>query len=130
MINPVVVFKARCQARALLFAEGELDLHEAVDVLQADAEATGLVGLIGQDAVQAIMGDAFEPVRKRAQKLQPPVAVVVEESPPLQPHEPAASTIEALKWVIRQGDPGALRAWLAKRPRGEYEALKRLLVPS
>jgi hypothetical protein len=130
MIDPVVVFRARCQARALLFAEGELDLHEAVDVLQADAVATGLVGSIGQDAVQAIMADAFGPVRKRAQKLQPPTVVITEDSPPLQPRDPAPATIAALKYVVRQGDPGALRAWLAKRPRVEREALKRLMVPT
>ena len=32
--NPIEVFTARCQARALLFEAGEFDLHEAVDVLQ------------------------------------------------------------------------------------------------
>jgi hypothetical protein len=127
-VDPVVVFRARCEARARLYGEGELELHEAVDVLQADAVATGLVALIGQDAVQAIMGGAFEPVRKRAQRLQP--VAIVDDSPPLQPRDPAAATVEALRYLVRQGDPGALRAWLAKRPRAEYEALKRLLVPS
>ena len=33
----------------------ELDLHEAVDKLQHDAERDGLVERIGQDAVQAIL---------------------------------------------------------------------------
>jgi hypothetical protein len=36
-------------------------LHDAVAGLQADAEASGLVVAIGQDAVQAIMSEAFEP---------------------------------------------------------------------
>jgi hypothetical protein len=57
------IFRARAEARALLFAACELELHEAVDVLQADAVATGLVDEIGQDAIQQIMSDAFGRVR-------------------------------------------------------------------
>jgi hypothetical protein len=61
----LTVFRARCEARALLFATGELDLHEAVDGLQFDAVANGLVDEIGQDAVQRIMADAFAVIRGR-----------------------------------------------------------------
>ena len=61
-VDPVLAFTARAEARALLVASGELDLHEAVDGLQAAAVASGLVHEIGQDAVQAIMAAAFEPV--------------------------------------------------------------------
>jgi hypothetical protein len=57
------IFIARCEARAVLWAAGELSLHDAVDVLQADAVRDGLVAEIGQDAVQAIMAKAFEAVR-------------------------------------------------------------------
>jgi hypothetical protein len=56
------VLEARAQARAHLYAAGELNLHEAIDKLQADAVATGLVDAIGQDAVQAILAAAFESV--------------------------------------------------------------------
>lgn len=58
--DPVEVFCERAEARAMLWAAGEYTLHEAVDVLQADAVRTGLVALIGQDAVQAIMAEAFD----------------------------------------------------------------------
>ena len=61
--DPVDVFAARCEARAMLCAAGELDLHEAVDVLQADAEAAGLVRSIGNDAVLRIMATAMMAVR-------------------------------------------------------------------
>jgi hypothetical protein len=47
-------------------APGEIDLHEAVDVLQLDAEVSGLVAEIGQDQVQQIMSDAFAPYREIA----------------------------------------------------------------
>lgn len=56
---PLDVFKLRCEARAILVAEGEMDFHEAIDGLQAAAIAYGLVAELGQDAVQAIMAEAF-----------------------------------------------------------------------
>lgn len=58
-LNVSEIFQARAEARAILFAEGVFELHEAVDVLQAYAEASGLVDEISQDAVQAIMSEAF-----------------------------------------------------------------------
>jgi len=57
--DPIVVFLARCEARALLVANGLMTLIEAVDGLQAAAERTSLVDELGQDAVQGMMGAAF-----------------------------------------------------------------------
>jgi hypothetical protein len=62
-LTALQVFRARCEARALLYVAGELDLHEAVDALQAAAIASALIREIGQDAVQAIMAEAFEGAR-------------------------------------------------------------------
>jgi hypothetical protein len=62
--TPADVFRARCEARALLYVVRQLDLHEAVDALQRDAIASGLVRQIGQDAAQAIMAAAFSEVRR------------------------------------------------------------------
>jgi predicted branched-subunit amino acid permease len=59
----LVIFTARCEARAILYAACEFDLHEAVDVLQAHALASGLVDEIGQDAVQAIISEPLGRVR-------------------------------------------------------------------
>lgn len=66
-VDIVTVFTARCEARAMLWHDGEYELQHAVDVLQHDAERDGLVKLIGQDAVQQIMADAFQPYRQAAQ---------------------------------------------------------------
>jgi hypothetical protein len=63
-LGPTDIFIARAEARAALFAAGELDLHEAVDGLQAAGVASGLVVSIGQDAVQAIMAAAFREARR------------------------------------------------------------------
>jgi len=62
-VSRLAVFIARAEARAMLWQCGELDLDEAVDVLQAASEASGLIEEIGQDAVQAIIAKAFEAVR-------------------------------------------------------------------
>jgi hypothetical protein len=60
------VFAERAWARAYLWRADKLDLHEAVDQLQHDAKRTGLVDLIGQDAVQQMLADAFRPYRESA----------------------------------------------------------------
>ena len=59
----LAVFRARASARAILWAAGELTLHDAVDALQADAVASGLVDELGQDGVQRIMANSFRGVR-------------------------------------------------------------------
>jgi hypothetical protein len=54
------VFKALCESRALRWRTGEWDwIGDAVDPLQRWAVDNELVRLIGQDAVQAIMAEAF-----------------------------------------------------------------------
>ena len=62
-ITALDIFRARAEARALLFAAGELDLHLAVDELQHAAAKARLISAIGQDGVQAIMSGAFGAVR-------------------------------------------------------------------
>jgi hypothetical protein len=45
-------FAELCDNRALLFADGVLDLHEAVDELEAYARLSGLNRRIGRNTVQ------------------------------------------------------------------------------
>ena len=52
-------FYERCEARALLWSLGEIELAEAVDELQAAAVRDGLVERLGQDGVQLAMALAF-----------------------------------------------------------------------
>jgi hypothetical protein len=58
--SPREVLELRAWARAYLYAIGELTLHDAVDVLQRDAQRDGLVRQIGQDGVQKIISKNFE----------------------------------------------------------------------
>ncbi len=84
-VDPVPVFRDHCEARAALYEDGLLDLHDAVDGLQAIAWP--LIDTIGQDAVQTIMAEAFRPVwvrnwrRRRTKK----------------------STVDALLYALRRG---------------------------
>jgi hypothetical protein len=64
--DAIGVFRARCEARALLVAEGEMDRLEALDGLEHAAASDGLVDEIGQDGVQAILAEAFGMPRHRA----------------------------------------------------------------
>jgi hypothetical protein len=61
--STVEVFVARAEARAMLWAAGELDLHTAVDELWAAAVRDGLVDRLGADEVQRLLADAFAPLR-------------------------------------------------------------------
>jgi hypothetical protein len=53
------VFRARCEARCLLVANGLMTLQDAVDGLQEAALAQGLLKRYGQDAIQQIMAESF-----------------------------------------------------------------------
>jgi hypothetical protein len=57
--DPLVVFLARCEARAMLVAHGLHSLQDSVDTLQAAAEAQGLVARYGQTEIQQILSEAF-----------------------------------------------------------------------
>jgi hypothetical protein len=139
------VFRARAEARAHLYAVGEFDLHEAVDALQDAAERTGLVTSIGQDAVQAMMADAFqitEPVHKSgasARSTSEPYHLFsrdgVASTAQMQRaydrtlaerfrHRLPASTGDALDYVLAQNDPQRLRQFLAARTPQERELMK------
>ena len=79
--DPLDVFTLRAWARARLWQVGEIDLHEAVDELQAAAEASGLVAKLGQDRVQAVMARAFAAVRDDLPTEQDMMADPIEAEP-------------------------------------------------
>jgi hypothetical protein len=56
---PLVIFLVRCEARCLLVSNGLMTLQDAVDGMQAAAEAQGLVAQYGQDTIQQILSEAF-----------------------------------------------------------------------
>jgi hypothetical protein len=106
-------FELRCWSRAQLYELGEIDLHDAVDVLQQFAEETGLVAAIGQDEVQKIMSDAFKPIREREWQLPEP-----------EPQKTPPTTVEAVMWALREfGPSGLYRA-------GNHDRLRRCDGPA
>jgi uncharacterized protein YfaS (alpha-2-macroglobulin family) len=116
------VFEAHCWTRARLFAEGELDLHTAVDGLQAAAMRDGLVAAVGQDHVQRLMADAFGAVRVKA------TAWDLGEA--FGDHRSVldGETISDLDYLIRQNDPQQFRKWMARLSVAERQAVRDLLV--
>src|SRR5262245_56168060 len=81
LADPVEAFIARCEARAMLFEADEFDLHEAVDVLQDAAVANRLVGVLGQDRVQEVMGNACRLVRQADDGTKVAATSQVDEAP-------------------------------------------------
>jgi hypothetical protein len=106
-LSKVEIFTARAWARATLFAAGEMTLHTAVDQLQQDAVASGLVAELGQDEIQHIMSAAFATVRRDVgiTACDPdPVGVGPKRGQP----RAAASTIEALVYALRTNGTAAI----------------------
>jgi hypothetical protein len=58
-VAPMLVLRARAEARALLFVAGEFTLGEAIDPLLAYAERSGLLALLGRESIDEIIFDAF-----------------------------------------------------------------------
>jgi hypothetical protein len=56
---PIVVFRERCEARAVLVSNGLMDLQTAVDGMQEVAAAQGLLKQFGQDRIQEILAESF-----------------------------------------------------------------------
>jgi hypothetical protein len=57
--SPLEIFRERCEARAVLVANGLMTLQDAVDGMQETAAAQGLLRQYGQDEIQQIMAESF-----------------------------------------------------------------------
>jgi hypothetical protein len=58
-VAPILVLRARAEARSLLFSAGEFTLGEALDPLFAYAHKAGLLKTLGTEAIENIVYDAF-----------------------------------------------------------------------
>lgn len=119
----LTMFELTCEARALLHSVGRLDLHEAVDSLQREADEGGLIEAVGQDMVQDAMSRAFHRAPSRAHKA--PSNPIMEQIA-RRPRAPAASTIDAFWYVVRLNNPERLKRWLKEHP-DEAPHLRKLL---
>jgi len=118
------IFSGRCEVRAILCEAAKLTLHEAVDVLQRDAECDGLVDMLGQDAVQAMIAEAFGPVASATNAAPQNKNLTNSNADKMWTAANAASrlpasTIAAADYLVRLKDGGRLRAWLARHSRAE-----------
>lgn len=118
------VFQLRCEARALLVRELEMELCDAVDGLQLAAEEYSLIEAIGQDAVQAIMADAFAAVWPEL-ALDPTPEPRKYDPPPLdaEPRNIARSTLDAAEYLVRENDPKRFKTFLLQHSTAERDAI-------
>jgi hypothetical protein len=119
-VDPVAVFVARCEARALLWQADEISLHDAVDELWAAAVRDGLVAKLGADEVQRLLADAFAPVRDDHH--EDAVLEPLDAEPASLSGVPIA-TLQAAEYLVEQGDAEHFRKWLAKYNSQECEAI-------
>jgi hypothetical protein len=118
-VPPLLVLQARAEARAILYAAGELTLQNAVDGCQQAAEAYGLVVEIGQDAVQQIISESFALVGDAM------VPDLIEDGVPRT--GTAESTLAAAEYLLKQNDATRWREWLARHGEAECaDILKRI----
>lgn len=98
--SPLDVFHIRCEARAILVEACLFDLQEAIDGLQEAAVASGLVDEIGQDAVQAMLAEAFANVPRPGQ-LEADIKTIADclETMPRPPPGAASSTLQAAEYL-------------------------------
>ncbi|MEK9281188.1 hypothetical protein MTR72_16460 [Bradyrhizobium sp. ISRA442] len=138
ILGDVDDFVEVCGQQAWFFSEGWIDLHTAVDNLQRLAELWGLIEEVGQDAIQALMADAFAPMPElpsgyAAQLLMrfeldderdrwkwtgelPPKPEPQTELPPRKPYQTPQSTIDAFLHVARSESTEYLTDWLTRHP--------------
>jgi hypothetical protein len=125
-------FKECCGFYAWFYEQGLISLQRAADNSQYLAERWGLVDEIGQGAVQAMIAEPFAIIRAEPEQAyldayaadyvarlvskweaddlkRPPRS---EPRPLFRPKPPAASTVDAFKYVASLGDPDRLASWL------------------
>ncbi len=120
-------FRERAEARALLWSLGELDLHEAVDVLQHDAVACGLVKRVGQDRIQEIMAGAFAPHRRTERPADLHVAESQRQSSndeTRRPKQAPQSTCDAALYEFRTYGIAQLKDPNCRRRLGDLSTLQ------
>jgi hypothetical protein len=120
--DPIEVLKQRALARAKLWAEGYLDFHDAVDRLQFDA--VSLASEIGQGAVQLIIAEAFDAVRREYAEPAAPDPFRYDDDNRVYPGV-AASTIAAVEYLIKLGDQKRLTAFLGQHTAAERRAIRK-----
>ena len=120
-IDPVAVFIARVEARAMLWAAGEMTLHDAIDELWADAVCNGLVAQLGVDKAQELLGTAFAPVRDDlpCHEDAVPDEIVIDDEGAGVP----SATLRAAEYLLQLGDLEPWRKWFDAHSAQERAAI-------
>jgi hypothetical protein len=60
LVSPLLVLRARAEARAILYGEDQLTFEEAVHPLRIYAIRIGLLDQLGHEIVEAVILDPFQ----------------------------------------------------------------------
>jgi len=120
-IDPVAVFIARVEARAMLWAAGEITLHDAVDELWTEAVRNGLVAQLGVDKAQELLGTAFAPVRDDlpCHEDAVPDEIVIDDEGAGVP----SATLRASEYLLQLGDLERWKKWFDAHTTPERAAI-------
>jgi len=120
-IDPVAVFIARVETRAMLWAAGEITLHDAVDELWTDAVRNGLVAQLGVDKAQELLATAFAPVRDDlpCHEDAVPDEIVIDDEGADVP----SATLRAAEYLLQLGDLERWRKWFDAHSAQERAAI-------
>jgi hypothetical protein len=131
-LDPVEIFIARAKAKALLWTNGELSLHDAVDELWAAAVNAALVDEFGADQVQELLAQIFAPYREELERellsATDAAARCLADELRVQelyrdPEYVPKATLDAAEYLMREGDPERLRAWFARHSPAQRKAI-------
>jgi len=137
----LATFRGRCTWRAQQVRQGQIGRARAAELLQCNADMSGLVEQIGQDLVQAIIANSLEAARssyrndeydglsgsfaracriadrqqRKWQNRQPNT-----EIPKHRVHE---STLMAAEYLVRLGDVARFKNWLFEHSQEDVVAI-------
>jgi hypothetical protein len=127
-------FRARAEARALLWEAGEISLHDAVDELWRAAERDGLVKEFGADDVQAFLAEIFTPLEREPEILPAREAaakcLAAEQRANEVYREPSyvpEQTLKAAAFLHDLGDFDRFKAWFDRHDARTRDAIARHL---
>ena len=105
----------------MLWAAGEITLHDAVDELWTEAVRNGLVAQLGVDKAQELLGTAFAPVRDDlpCHEDAVPDEIVIDDEGAGVP----SATLRASEYLLQLGDLERWKKWFDAHTTPERAAI-------
>jgi hypothetical protein len=133
-LDPAAVFIARAEAKAMLWANGEVSLHDAIDSLWAAAVDAGLVAEFGANQVQELLADIFAQHRedlaheREIMSAREAATSCLTDELRVQelcrdPDHVPKPTLDAAEYLLQLGDLARWKAWFERRTPAQRAAI-------